>query len=140
MVRFCDISEEEGYLQTPRIDRSQVRLLWCVDFWDGPKSGMLLHGNDECWFEMVAENDDDLVGWYRRFVVIRLTDEQLREERARHELFCEKVGTHMNFNEQGARPVGALKSKETWREFYDAYQGRAPMDLSQNTVVAWFET
>jgi hypothetical protein len=131
------ISGPTGYLRAPRIDPAAVRLLWHVDFWDGPRSGMLLYRGEERWFELVAEGDE--AGWYRRFVVLRLSPEQHAEERRWHDLFRQHVGLHTDYDPQGQRPVGALRPRAQWQGFYDAYRQRTSADFSGNEVLGWFE-
>jgi hypothetical protein len=141
MPAFGEISKTpDGFRAVRNVPRNAVRLLWHSDFWDGPRSGMLELDGERCWFEVVAENDDEpLRGWYRRFVVVRLTPAQLAEEERWHELFRENVGGHTDYGASGTRPVGDLRPREQWREFYDAYERRQPLDLSDNEVLGWFE-
>jgi hypothetical protein len=75
MLTLRDIAGPEGYLAAPRIEREEVRLLWHVDYWDGPRSGMLLYRGEHCWFVVVAESASDSVTWSRRFVILRLAPE-----------------------------------------------------------------
>ena len=89
---------------------------------------MLLYRGERCWFEVVAENDPDAEGWYRRFAVVRLTPEQVAEERRWEELFRENVGYHPN-----------LQPRDRWSKFYEAYQRRTPLDISRNEALGWFE-
>jgi hypothetical protein len=139
VVTLADIAGTGSLPGIPRIDRAEVRLLWHADFWDGPKSGMLVYRGERHWFEVVAEREDDAEGWYRRFAVIRLAPDQLAEELRWHELFREKVGVHTDYDERGRRPVGSLQPRERWPEFYDAVRQRTPADFSGNEVVGWFE-
>lgn len=141
MPTFAEISNApEGFRATSQVPRDSVRLLWHSDFWDGPRSGVLESNGERCWFEVIAENqDEDLRGWYRRFVIVRLTPEQLAEECKWHELFCEKVGVHTDYDASGTRRLGNLRPREQWREFYEAYEARRPLDLAENEVLGWFE-
>ena len=139
MLTLADLTGPDGLRRAPRIDRSEIRLLWHADYWDGPKSGMLLYRGEECWFEVVAEADEDEDGWYRRFAVLRLTPEQRAEERQWHELFRRCVGRHTDYDESGRRALGALEPRERWAEFYDAYRERTPPDFSGSEVLGWFE-
>lgn len=141
VLTLADMSVPNAYLQVPQIDRAEVRLLWHSDFWDGPRSGMLVFRGEECWFEVVAENDDDpTTTWYRRFGILRLTPEQHAEECKWHELFRTKVGVHTDYDEQQNRPsVGFLWPEEQWHEFYGPYRNRVPHDFSCNEVLGWFE-
>ena len=49
----------EGVRAVPQVPRDAVRLLWHSDFWDGPKSGMLEFDGKRCWFQIIAENEDE---------------------------------------------------------------------------------
>jgi hypothetical protein len=140
VLTFADISGPDGYLLAPRIGGAEVRLLWHADFWDGPRSGMLAYRGEECWFQVVAESEDDAAPWYRRFAVLRLTPEQHAEECRWHELFRSKVGVHTDYEPRGPRPAGGfLWPREGWHEFYDPYRRRTKPDFSGNEVLGWFE-
>jgi len=138
-MTLADITGPDQYLRAPRIDRAEVRLLWHSDYWDGPRSGMLVLLGEECWFQVVSESEDHGANWYRRFVVLRLSPGQHTEERKSHELFREKVGPHTDYDDNGQRLVGSLQSRECWNEFYDAYRQGTPPDFSGNEVLGWFE-
>lgn len=139
MTTLAEIQERGWYESLPQIERADVRLLWHHDFWDGPVSGMVLYRGALCWCQMVAENDADAGDWYRRFAVIRLSDEQQTEEQRWHELFREKVGRHTDYDEEGQRLIGGLEPRDQWPAFYDAYRERTPPDFSANEVMGWFE-
>lgn len=140
MLTFADItSSKDAYHLAPRIDRDDVRLLWHVDYWDSPRSGILLYQGKPCWFQVVAENKDDDASWYRRFAVLTLSAEQLAEEQRWHELFRECVGGHTDYDEHGKRPLGSVQPRERAEEFYTAYRQRTPPDFSKCEVLGWFE-
>jgi hypothetical protein len=130
---------DEKYRLIPLIDRDEIHLLWHSDFWDGPRSGMLLYRGDEFWFEVIAESADDVIGWYRRFAVIKLSMEQHAEEWRWHRLFQENVGAHTDYDDAGQRPLGSLQPEEKWPRFYQEYRNRMPRDFSGNEVVGWFQ-
>jgi hypothetical protein len=88
----------------------------------------------------MGSDDPDLRDYYRRFLIVELSDEQLREKEYWHNLFREKVGTHTDFEVQGKTLEEKLKPKETWDEFYRPYQQRKEVDLSDNLVIGWFES
>jgi hypothetical protein len=141
MPTFGDISKQpDGYRALPQAPLTAVTLLWHSDFWDGPRSGLLVYAGEQCWFEVVAENDDpDLAGWYRRFAIIRLTPAQLADEQRWHELFRANVGWHTDYVKDAPDRYAGLRPREQWRAFYDLYEKRVPLDLSGNEVLAWFE-
>jgi hypothetical protein len=120
----------KDYRQVQQIDRGEIRLLWHWDFWDGPISGLCLYDHEKYWFEMCWEGETS-----RRFVIRRLSPEQLADALKWHELFREKVGTHCDYDE--TRPQ--VKPKESHREFYEAYEKRGKLDFSNAPVLGWFE-
>ena len=131
MLRLRDITPPEASRRAPRIPRDQVRLLWHVDYWDGPRSRILLFRGERSWFQVVAENEEDAPQWYRHFVIVRMSVKQLAEEERWHELFRQHVGVHTDYDESGReRPIGALRPREQWHHFYDAAAQRTRLDLS----------
>lgn len=128
----------EACLQLPPITRTDVRLLWHFDFYDGPISGMLLFNGRRCWFQMVAENEEPN-GWYRRFLIVALSEEQIATEERWHELFREHVGHHTDYDAEGHRNSGTTRPREEWDHFYRPYGQREPLDLSRNDVLAYLE-
>lgn len=122
----------------PKIERSDVRLLWHSGYWDGPTSGMLEHRGQKHWFETFYDDPD--IATYPRFqFVLRLSAEQMAEEETWHNLFRAKVGTHTDYDETSRRTIGALHPRIMWDEFYIPYRQRIPLDLSNAEIVAWFE-
>lgn len=121
----------------PQLVPEAVNLLWHDDFWDGPLSGLLEYRGERLWFQLAEEADDPVAGWYRRYLVVRLTPEQLREEEKWHGLFRRCVGTHTDYRSDERQP-GAVHPREQWSEFYDAYAKRNPRSLDENEVVGWF--
>jgi hypothetical protein len=144
-MKLQEITSGCNYRDLPQIAAGDVALLWHDDFWDGPLSGVLLWRGERFWFQMREEYEPpgdagaEPWPWYRRFLVIRLTPEQLREEEGWHELFTRCVGTHSD-DPDGRRETGAVHPKERWPEFYEAYNRRVPVDPTRNEVVGWFET
>ena len=141
MLTRSELSASDAYRQLPQIPRSDVQLLWHADYWDGPRSGLLLFRGQRCWFEVFAENDDEdePYVWWRRFAILRLTPDQLAEEEPWHALFREKVGTHTDYDATGARQKGELRPQKEWWEFYIACAGRTPQNFNSNEVLGWFE-
>jgi hypothetical protein len=125
----------EGNLDAvPRIERDAVRLLWHVDYWDGPLSGVCILRGTRHWFQML---DEDEVLTQRRFVVLRLSAAQLADEEEIHARFERYVGTHTTYDDAGRR-AGSARDRSDWSRFYDWYKQRAPRDYSRNEAVAWW--
>jgi hypothetical protein len=148
MIKLADLSKD--YLtQLPQITEEEVRILWHNDYYDGPRNGVLLYRDKAYCFQLQEDDPDSLphsdkineaeTGWYARFLVIELTDEQLQEEKYWNDLFRQKVGTHWDYDENGKYTKGELRPREMWEKFYSAVKDRKPLDLSDNTVVGWFE-
>ena len=134
MTRVADIVGEKEYLSLPRLQQTELKLLWHAGYWDGPIDGMVSYNGSKYWFQMCDDEE-----YYRRFLLVMLSQEQLEEEKYWHELFRRKVGRHTDYDDQGKRPTGAIKPKELAKEFYEAYKTRRPRDLSNNEVIGWFE-
>ena len=141
MTTFAEISEQpEGLCAVPQVSRDSVQLLWHHDFWDGPKSGLLLYKKERCWFACVAENEgEDPASWYRRFAIVQLSAQQLEEEERWHELFRRNVDWHNDYVKELPEWYEGLRPREQWQAFYEPYNNRVPLDLSENEVLAWFE-
>ena len=146
-MKYRDLTGTEAYDILPRLDPSDIRYLWFDDFYDGPLSGMLRYQGRPYWFENPevrwAEQSGTVFGDYsapRRFLVVELTAEQLADEEYWQGEFRRYVGGYGDFDEEG-RPVGrrGLQPEERHHLFYEPYERRAPLDLSENTVIGWFE-
>ena len=118
----------------PTLRRDDIRLLWHADFWDGPINGLCLYGGEKYWFELCTEDGPPETPG-QRFLVVRLSPDQLAEEERWHALFREKVGTHTDYDE----PRPAVHPPDRHGEFYDAYHHRPKPDYSNNPVVGRFD-
>lgn len=110
----------------PRLDRRDWRWLWIGGYYDGPLDGMVLYNGQQYWAEMVdecseivADGSDTKCGYYRLYRLIRLTDAAHAECVRRHEIFCQYVGSHWDYGEDGRRNAGAVKPQSEWHKFYD---------------------
>lgn len=71
---------------------TEAKILYYSDYYDGPMTGMLLWNGKKYWFEMYKHFDD----WNapRRYVVLEISEEDLQEEEARHQLWVECSGNY----------------------------------------------
>lgn len=68
--------------------------LWHVGWWDGPTSGVVLCNGKPCWYQQVDQNPeayDDEDTWYRRYIVVELTEEQFQALLHRYRWFSASV-------------------------------------------------
>jgi hypothetical protein len=100
---------------------------------------MRSYRGEDLWFESLQENDEEGVAWYRRLLVVRLSRDQLAEQRRWQPRFRENVGTHTEYDERGRRTVGAVMPCEQRAAFHEPYQKRVVWDPSSNEVVGWLE-
>lgn len=121
VVTLADITDPEKCLLIPRIPSDQIRGLWLTDYRDGPRSGMLMYRGEECWYEIVAEYEEG-ASLYRRFAVLRLSPEQLADEKRWHEQLQKRVGKGRDFD---------------W--FIDEYRNRTLPNYTACEVLGWFE-
>ena len=141
MLTFSQARENGEYRSLPELDRTRLEFLWYSDFWDGPKNGLLVFDGCKYWFEMFEESaDPDFKDFYRRFLVLEITQAQLEEEERWHTLFQEKVGYHTTYGRNEREEVARLKPPNVQQEFYDQYKRRIPRDINRNRAIAWFET
>jgi hypothetical protein len=102
--------------------KGQTRMLWHHDYWDGPRSGVMLWKGEKCWFSVHQEcnisipltredikdfhianlsRDEKFTieewrdyDFYREYKVYRIPEENMEAITYNHELFCKYVGTH----------------------------------------------
>lgn len=133
-----------------QIDEHQLRIMWHCSWYDGPLSGVIAYKNKPYWFEIVIQDDEfrtytDEDGvewreWYRRYLLLELSEEQYQEELYWNSLLREKVGAYWDYDEDGNRKRdGSFKPREMHSEFYDAAKHRKPRDFTNNTIAGWFE-
>lgn len=134
---------DDSLPQFPHIDEKLLRVLWHCEYWDGPRSGVLIYMAKPHWFQIFGQGDEGDGGrWqdrYGKFLVLQLSGEQYAEEAANHRLFQEKVGTHTDYDPDGRPVQGELEPQDMWHEYYDEAKERPEQDFSDNEVVGWFE-
>ena len=66
----------EGLESLPRLDETQIRLVWHFDWWDGPLNGLAEYDDQKAWF---AFHDIDEPGIHYFYRLYLLTDAQVAE-------------------------------------------------------------
>ena len=82
----------------------------------------------------------EFADFYRRFLIIELSQEQLWEEESWHTLFQKKVGFHTDYGRNKREELVRLKPRQLQEEFYELYRRRSPLSIDDNPVTGWFET
>jgi hypothetical protein len=121
----------------PRLAAEEVRLLWVSAFWDGALEGIAEYRGERCLYvvaepDLITAPDEE-----RRWVLYRLTAEQLRQEERWHALFVTHVGAHWDYT--GAEPEGGDGERNPDR-FYVPYRAeyRAPRRV-RDQALGWFD-
>ena len=116
------------------------RLLWPLNYWDGPISGILEYQGRHYYFDRCDESDieDETATWSRRYLVYELSKEEFNEEMQWHNLFREHVGTHTDYDEHG-RTNHAVRPQSEHHKYYEKAKERTPRDYTQNKIIGWFE-
>lgn len=167
--------EDEGWRpfnleSIPRYDKfkkssdGQTRLLYHLDFWDGPITGVLLWNGERCYFKMSADihtrepwsqeeidkyestketnphyiDDKDYYEYdgFRQYAVYRVTPDTMAAIDYNHELFRTHVGTHTDYNEDdGKRAVGSgVKPRSEHHKWYDHPEVRKKHNLEAELI------
>lgn len=147
---------EDSYQTFPKLE--VLKKLWHHSYWDGALNGVCEVNGEMCWFECIEEYWDNHSApdetdqasdweppWYRRFLVHKLTEEQFLAVKARNDKFCQMVGTHSNYDENGKRSAFHYNENitpETVSRFFsesksDVFPDIYPM--SETDIVGWYE-
>jgi hypothetical protein len=147
---------KDNYQQFPKLDA--MKKLWHAGYWDGPLSGMCSVDGQKCWFQCIEEwdehndypedEDEFEQPWYRRFLIYRLTEEQLLPTEAGHDKFCRMVGTHCNYDEDGVTRgrfhYNDTVTPDTFEQYYkEAKENKEPQTdmtpVSDEHIIGWYE-
>jgi len=93
--------------------------MYHLNYYDGPLSGMINVKGRIFYVESIYGEEDRQ--WWAAW---ELTEEELKCELARHELFKQHVGSHteykLNDDECWVRKDHDLKPEDDWKNFYEA--------------------
>jgi len=134
----------------------EMKKLWHHGYWDGALSGVCEVDGKKCWFEIIedyfennAPPEDDNADWdplwYRRFLIVQLTNDQFQEIEKRHNKFRRMVGTHTDYDDQGKRGnyhCTDTITPETVDQFYQEAKTEVPFIFeaaSDDHILGWVE-
>jgi hypothetical protein len=121
--------------EVAELPAAAVRVLWVDDFYDGPLSGIAEWEGRRFRFEMTDRSVLGQDDGPRRYWLIALSPEQLKEEERWQDLFCTHVWTGFDYS---GRPENRAPASEH-SKFYESYAARAAPNYSGNEVVGWFQ-
>lgn len=148
----------QNYLELPKLE--SWRMLYHSGYWDGPLSGMILFEMERHWFELCDDmldhseepefapwfSDDCPEGfevpWTRRYLVYRLTPEQLSSVDSMHADFNALVGFHCDYiKHDGGRERYVCRDQSHVDRFYEKRRSGAypKLDLKLSTPIGWIE-
>ena len=106
--------------------------MWVDDWYDGPLVAMVEHGGERCLMVLIEDSEP------YRWLLIRLTPQQLAEEQVWHDLFAQHVGEHWCFHPDTphAFPEKAPIDPDL---FYRPYAARPAPDYRANALIGWLD-
>ncbi|MDF2696084.1 MAG: hypothetical protein K0S65_4467 [Labilithrix sp.] len=114
-----------------KIAPDELRLLWVNDWYDRPLEAVIEHEGATCL--MVLHQKDVLPEAPYRWLIVKLTAEQLAEEERWHALYVERVGDHWCFHgPDHVAPVDAGSEDP-----FVAYRRRPEREVPVDDVVGW---
>lgn len=117
----------------PKIDDTELRILWMDDYWDGMLEGMLEYKNNKFRFQIITDYKED--SRPRIFAIIQLSERQIDDATEWNTLFKKYVGNHMNLDSD----EDLQQHPQTMHHFfYDKYKQRSRPDYDLNIVKGWF--
>lgn len=106
----------------PRLTHpDQIVVRWCVDYFDGPLSGVADFGGRAVWYQVI--DPDETV---RRYVVFDLAPAEMEAQLALHESWLKHAGTRHDY---------------TWDSSTGTYiRGEYHQDITQETLSAHYQS
>ena len=129
--------------------KGQTRMLYHLNYWDGPISGVMLWNGERCYFNQSDERSEvreytesEIENWkkycidtnmefdmddcrdyynYRQYKVYKTPLDIMQQLDENHNLFRRYVGIHTDYDENGSRYMGKgyLKPSKYHKKFYD---------------------
>jgi|GEM_PF-4749144 len=126
---YPEISVE--YLKLPQINKDDIQIRWSDDWWDGYLSGVAVYKNENYFFIMCDDwafypSKTDISDTARRYVLVDLSEEKLRQEQYWHDLFVKEVTSKDGDNDKFYIPFRKAQEK-------------LGQDKLDNEVIGWFE-
>lgn len=126
-------------MKLQKVSIDDIKLLWHNNYYDGMLSGYCILDGKFMYFDLMEQNESDDRGWYRRFYLIDVPEDEEIEVIRRHELFEKYVGTHCNY-EENRRAKHNVKTQRNWNRYYDIAKNWPSLKhQTDGKKLAWFE-
>lgn len=112
---------QEEFDKLPLIPKTEYKLLWHDDYWDGPVQGMLEYKGEKLYFMMHKDGEykkgtDSFT--LRTFTVYKLKPDILARQMDWHKLFQRLVGTHTDYENETSGKFSA-QTHPNWESFFE---------------------
>jgi hypothetical protein len=116
-------------------DGVELAMLWSTGHYDGPRTGVCMYRGRKHWFESICDGYGQRVA----YLVVEVTEDDLRTEERRHDLFVALVGLHTDYRYEDGRRVrlGAQLPVTRLDEYHEQTSGPR-RDFGEREVVAWW--
>jgi hypothetical protein len=95
----------------------KVKLLWHIDYYDGPLSGICEYQERKCWFEISEHADIRTSSWL--YEVRELTPAEILFEEEKQRRFAESVSNDNCYTTLASTRV--VHPQSSWGKFYEWY-------------------
>ncbi len=109
-----------------KISANEIRIKEIDDIWDGPLSGLCEWNGGEYYFFAFDQLEDDGSGdrWPRKYVLIRLTEENVRaRSMLKEQTGMQEVGQHINKDQIigwfDSEPQGAQEQTKFLKSYFE---------------------
>jgi len=141
-----DLDDDEPEPRAPVWDLARVQncprldfrcILWDLNYWDGPYSGICKFNDEPCYFSM---DQTDGFPDYRLYFVYKLTSEEWEVERAIQELVETYVsGTHRRINGKLNRDARVPCNLDLYKKLVSSLPVPDQKAYLTREPVAWFD-
>ena len=115
-------------------EQPEATMLWHSNYYDGPLSGLAEYKDELVWFNIIDWEHDNVFNM-RTFGLYELSDEETKYELDWHQLFCEQVGYHCNYENGNRVDRGEDFTQESMDKFYAEAEKRPKRDYMNNKLI-----
>lgn len=141
-------AHDDSYLTLPKIPLEEITPLWYDDYYDGHLSGKCLYKGTMHHYLIVAmghfvwdvekkqKDKEKSDPWWRRFLLIPMSPEEIQRATELQELFRKHVGTQCDYDESLPH---SCQPQEEWSKYYDDPRLKDEPKWCDRPGIGWFE-